>query len=43
MPEPCMNCGEAEAEPYDLLVRSNRHNETFLCDACHEALEPHTA
>lgn len=43
MANPCMNCGDPDARPYDLLVRSSRHEGTFLCDVCHTALEEHTA
>lgn len=35
----CINCGDVDAEPYDLLVRSNNHEAVLLCDTCHEAIQ----
>ncbi|MFC6939307.1 hypothetical protein ACFQE8_04935 [Salinirubellus sp. GCM10025818] len=35
----CINCGEPDAEPYDLLVRSNNHEAVLLCETCHEAIQ----
>jgi hypothetical protein len=34
----CINCGGADAEPYDLLVRSTNHESVLLCETCHEAI-----
>ena len=34
----CINCGDPDAEPYDLLVRSTNHEAVPLCDTCHEAI-----
>lgn len=34
----CINCGDPEAEPYDLLVRSTNHESVLLCVTCHEAI-----
>ena len=33
-----MNCGAADAEGYDLPIRSNTTTKTYLCDACAAAL-----
>ena len=35
----CINCGGADAEPYDLLVRSTNHESVLLCERCHEAIQ----
>jgi hypothetical protein len=35
----CINCGDPDAEPYDLLVRSTSHEEVLLCGTCHEAIQ----
>ena len=34
----CMNCGEADAEGYDLPVRSDATTKTYLCENCVVAL-----
>lgn len=38
MTERCENCGNPEAEPYDLLVGSDT-TEVHLCNECHRGLE----
>lgn len=39
----CLNCRAPDAEPYDLLVRSNAHEDVYLCDACHDAIQAEMA
>lgn len=34
----CINCGDPDAEPYDLLVRNTSHDGVPLCEACHESI-----
>lgn len=35
----CQNCNAPDAEPYDLLLRSNAHSDVYLCDECHTAIQ----
>lgn len=35
----CLNCGAAETEIYDLLLRGNEHEGVALCSECHEAIQ----
>lgn len=35
----CLNCGDPEADTYELLVRNNSHDEVPLCDECHDAID----
>jgi predicted CXXCH cytochrome family protein len=35
----CINCGDPDASPYDLLVRSTSHEAVLLCETCHEAIQ----
>lgn len=35
----CLNCGDPEADTYELLVRNNSHDEVPLCGECHDAIE----
>lgn len=39
----CLNCNEPGAEPYDLMVRSKSHEDVYLCDECHEAIQQEMA
>lgn len=40
MPEHrCLNCKAPDASPYDLMVRSNAHEDVYLCDECHDAIQ----
>lgn len=44
MPENrCINCGDPNAHPYELMIRSTRHEEVFLCETCHEAIQEEMA
>ena len=35
----CLNCNASDASSYDLTVRSNTHEDVYLCDECHDALQ----
>lgn len=35
----CLNCGDPDADTYELLVRNNSHDEVPLCDECHDAID----
>ena len=39
MGERCSNCGSADADAYDLLLRGDEPTEAYLCDPCREALK----
>ncbi|QLD86206.1 hypothetical protein HWV23_10890 [Natronomonas halophila] len=41
--ESCINCGAAETETYELLVRNTNHDEVPLCDGCYEAIQEELA
>ena len=38
MGERCSNCGSADADAYDLLLRGDDPTEAYLCDPCREAV-----
>lgn len=35
----CLNCNALDADPYDLTIRSSVHNDVYLCDDCHRAIQ----
>lgn len=35
----CLNCGDADAEEYDLQIRNTDHEGVALCDACHASIQ----
>lgn len=35
----CINCNAPDADPYDLMVRSNTHDDVYLCATCYEAIQ----
>lgn len=35
----CINCGEGDAESYDLRVRSTSHHGVSLCATCRASIE----
>lgn len=37
----CINCGNPAEETYELLIRSNNHQDVPLCDPCFEAIQDH--
>lgn len=39
----CINCNAPDAKPYDMLIRSNSHEDVYLCDTCHEAIQEEKA
>lgn len=39
MSDRCSNCGSADADTYELLVRGDQPTQAHLCDPCHEALK----
>lgn len=39
----CLNCKAPGAEPYDLTVRSNAHEDVYLCATCYAALQEEMA
>jgi NAD-dependent SIR2 family protein deacetylase len=39
----CVNCGDPDAEQYDLMVRNTSHDEVPLCEECHKAISEELA
>ena len=37
--EDCVNCGDANAETYDMQIRNTRYREVSLCETCHASIE----
>lgn len=37
--ERCINCGDPNAEPYDLRVRNNDHRGVSLCAECYGSIQ----
>lgn len=35
----CLNCGDATADTYELLLRNNNYRDVPLCDDCHDAIQ----
>lgn len=39
----CINCNAPDADPYDLFLRSTTHEDVYLCEACHDAIQQEMA